>query len=660
MMKRYASSAIIVLLTAGSVSTTVSAAPPSPLEKQYTDKITELLPGMSDPDITKRKDPQQALEIMCHQAGTPGKDAEREALCKAMIAKADASADVAKPGRIWLLRKLEPLGREEVVSGLTVLLNDSDADIRETARRALINNPSPKAGAALRTELSKADKPEWKIAMINGLAFRRDGEAVAAIAKLTADKDDAVANAAVHALGDIRTPAAIDAVTGLLKKARPSLQARLVEAALRCAEELVAKGSGEKAVAIYEQLYDKSQPENVRIAGLHGIAAARGTKALPMLFEILSGDDARMQMVAARSIQDIPGEEVTQKLLALLETAKPDTAELIIDVLGQRGPEALEAVGKLAREGKDPAARNTAVLALAQLGDPSATDLLWNIAKTTDNKNHRSVALRGYVKLIRTQGKPAERLVLLNNAMKVADGADDRRLILSAMGDIADPKALAPIMSLIDGDLHAEAFAAAVSVTKRIAGRNQTEALAALDQLGKAAKGDAEKDVIDSLRDAMTSYCVSWMVSGPYKEKGKEGLETFDVAFAPENAPGEAKPWQPLGPGNPDQPGRFDLGKGQNCSSYVRTTVISDSERKVQLAFGSDDAIKVWLNGELIHAKKVNRACSCDEDKVEATLKQGPNTLLIKVVQGGGDWAFCCAIRGTDGKPLTGLKYEAK
>jgi HEAT repeat protein len=657
MIKQYTIFALLSLLAAGCGLHMAPAAPPSALELKYVEKIDQLLPGMGDADLVKRKDPQTAMEKMCHEAAAPGKETDRVALCSAMMTK--VGPEVAKPARIWLLRRIDTIGRDEVVPKLTELLHDQDADIRETARRGLANNPSTKAGAALRGELAKAKTADWQVAIINTLAFRKEGQAVPALTKLANDQNDIVATAAVCALGDIRTPEAIDAVTALLKKPRPTLQARVVEASLKCAEELAAKGSTEKAAAIYDRLYDKSMPENIRVAGLQGIAATRGVKALPMLFGILDGSDAHLQMIAARSIQAIPGDEVTQQLLTALTTAKPQTAELITDIIGQRGPAAREAVAKLAREAKEPSVRNSAVLALAQLGDPSAIDTLWKLASTTDNKAHRSIALRGYVRLVREQGKPSERLASLTQAMKIADQADDKKIILSAMGEIADPKVIDQTMPLVDGDLHAEAFAATASVAKRIAGHNQALALATIEKLAKVAKSGTEKAETERLLDSMTSYCVSWMVSGPYKEKGKTGLDLFDVAFAPEESTGDAK-WKPLDTASPDQPGRFDLGKEKNCCAYVRTTITSDSERKVRLGFGSDDGIKVWLNGQVINSKKVTRACTCDEDKVEATLKSGANTLLIKVVQGDGDWSFCCSVRGTDGLRLTGLKYEAK
>ena len=49
--------------------------------------------------------------------------------------------------------------------GLAKLLSDEDADVRETARRALENNPSPDAGAALRAAMDKATDAKWKVAL---------------------------------------------------------------------------------------------------------------------------------------------------------------------------------------------------------------------------------------------------------------------------------------------------------------------------------------------------------------------------------------------------------------------------------------------------------------------------------------------------------------
>ena len=77
MMKKYTLLALLTLMAIACAASAEGVAQSSGLVKQYTDKIDELIPGMSDPDITKRKDPQQTLEKMCHRAGAPGKPEAR-------------------------------------------------------------------------------------------------------------------------------------------------------------------------------------------------------------------------------------------------------------------------------------------------------------------------------------------------------------------------------------------------------------------------------------------------------------------------------------------------------------------------------------------------------------------------------------------------------
>jgi hypothetical protein len=55
---------------------------------------------------------------------------------------------------------------------------------------------------------------------------------------------------------------------------------------------------------------------------------------------------------------------------------------------------------------------------------------------------------------------------------------------------------------------------------------------------------------------------------------------------------------------------------------------------------GSDDSLTVWLNGTKIHSENVQRGCEPDQVKLTLNLKPGKNTLLLKVCNGSGDFAF--------------------
>lgn len=71
---------------------------------------------------------------------------------------------------------------------------------------------------------------------------------------------------------------------------------------------------------------------------------------------------------------------------------------------------------------------------------------------------------------------------------------------------------------------------------------------------------------------------------------------------------------------------------------YLAANLVSPDERRVTLYFGSDDALKVVLNGTPVLARLVDRAAVPDQERIEVTLRPGRNLLLLKVVQGHSRW----------------------
>jgi len=101
------------------------------------------------------------------------------------------------------------------------------------------------------------------------------------------------------------------------------------------------------------------------------------------------------------------------------------------------------------------------------------------------------------------------------------------------------------------------------------------------------------------------------------------------------------------------------VGGHDNAAAYLRSRVWSDEQRQAVLELGSDDGVKVWLNGELVHANNVGRALKPGEDKKQVTLKAQWNDLLLKVTNGGGGWEACVRLADSKGKLLDGIKEMA-
>ena len=79
---------------------------------------------------------------------------------------------------------------------------------------------------------------------------------------------------------------------------------------------------------------------------------------------------------------------------------------------------------------------------------------------------------------------------------------------------------------------------------------------------------------------------------------------------------------------------------GENSAFYLYRVLHADRPGPLALSFGSDDAIKVWLNGAPLLEDKTQRAVAPDQEKANVTLLAGENRLLIKIVNGGGIGGF--------------------
>jgi CubicO group peptidase (beta-lactamase class C family) len=74
--------------------------------------------------------------------------------------------------------------------------------------------------------------------------------------------------------------------------------------------------------------------------------------------------------------------------------------------------------------------------------------------------------------------------------------------------------------------------------------------------------------------------------------------------------------------------------------AYALAEITAAAPTSVILSVGSDDGIKVWHNGKLVHDNWIPRAVQKDNDLVPLKLVKGSNQLLLKVQDINGGWAF--------------------
>ena len=96
-----------------------------------------------------------------------------------------------------------------------------------------------------------------------------------------------------------------------------------------------------------------------------------------------------------------------------------------------------------------------------------------------------------------------------------------------------------------------------------------------------------------------------------------------------------------------------ELGVTENAdfndvTSYALITLVSEEDMEgVMLGVSSDDSVKVWLNGEVVHTNAVNRGrggATSFQDSFAVNLVKGDNILMIKVSERGGGWGMYAGI----------------
>jgi hypothetical protein len=134
-----------------------------------------------------------------------------------------------------------------------------------------------------------------------------------------------------------------------------------------------------------------------------------------------------------------------------------------------------------------------------------------------------------------------------------------------------------------------------------------------------------------------------WQLIGPFDNTDRSG---FDRVYSPENEikldaeyPGkEDKPvkWQAYA--TPDDYGKVDFnqpfGPLKQVVGYAYTEFTAAEARDAQIRLGCKNAWKVWFNGELLFGRdEYHRGQRIDQYKMPIQLKEGKNTLLVKLCQ---------------------------
>jgi hypothetical protein len=156
------------------------------------------------------------------------------------------------------------------------------------------------------------------------------------------------------------------------------------------------------------------------------------------------------------------------------------------------------------------------------------------------------------------------------------------------------------------------------------------------------------------------SFVRDWQLLGPFPSTGEQA---HDAVFPPEREPvqlakaydgfGGRVRWRPYHSAED----KIDLAAyfqyWQGGAAYAVSWAYADRDQAVTLGVGSDDGVRLWVNGEKVHDVKGGRQAKPGQDVVRARLKKGWNEIRAKVDNIVGTWELYLEFRTADGgQPL--------
>jgi len=144
-------------------------------------------------------------------------------------------------------------------------------------------------------------------------------------------------------------------------------------------------------------------------------------------------------------------------------------------------------------------------------------------------------------------------------------------------------------------------------------------------------------------------FLCDWTVCGPLPGERLDAPALADDFAAWPGRFAAGGVWLPV---RAEPRGRIDLcvpfPERDTGTALLFTFFKAPEEGRYHLRIGSDDAVRVDLDGRTVHTREVHRAWRADQDTVAVQLEAGWHRLLLRVVNHGGAWA--ASVRTADAR----------
>lgn len=651
------------------------------------DALTALKSARPNVAAAVRPNVLEALLLCAEESLNAGNTGEARAIYESLTGPSETE-HIRVAAQAGVIRSA---GRDSLAR-IRAALEDGDSAAQIAALQVAGEVRDANATKVLAAVLPKSPSAQ-RVALLALLGARGDVAALPAVREQARSPEAAVRAAAFTALGELGDTADIP----LLADAATSSDASEQKAARQA---LALLRRGEIAAALVAQL--QIAPPATQMELTRALTDRAESSVVPALLQLARSDAPATRTAALRALSNLADSRHIGELVQLLAGAADTAAReeiigLFESLVGRSGEasaldvapiargladgdletrkgllrisalfadERVGAVLKASLKDSDASIRDTAARALSQTRDVALLPDLLELARQSEKTNVRALAIEGAVRLATDESvnlSPEQRTSALEAVFPLAGRVEDKRRVLSGLARVPNATTFKLAeQAAADSAVEMEADLACLQIAQKL-GSAQFEVVEATLTRLAAASGNA--NVRTNAQSMLRQLNSGWLYAGPFRQAGKECQELFDVVFPPEQGGADVTWRRAPGAGDSTRTSAVDLTgvvAGNHAVVYLKTRVYVPVPQPVVFLLGSDDGIKLWLNGDLVHAHNAVRGLTPDEDKTKGRLRQGWNDLLAKITQHTAGCGMTLHITGEDGKDVPGLRLDPR
>ena len=372
-----------------------------------------------------------------------------------------------------------------LVAEFSKLKSSPEKTAKVLALISVMADVGDKAALPVVLQAAKDGALDIRLAAIRALARLGDASAVPLLLETIAQAQGELAEAARDSLVELKGQQIDDAIAAALDQGESKARVFFIE--------LAGDRGIKSAVPALLKAADDSDPKT-RMAAIRALGMTVGPDDLSAVIARLLGaktkdETAALKDALGKACQRAPDREAAaEKVLAAMREAQSASKCLLLETLGTiGGAKALKAVCEGARD-SNVQIQDAATRVLGGWMSADAAPELLELAKTSADARFKIRALRGYIRIARQLGLPADqRLAMCREAFGLAQRDEEKRLVLEVLGRIPSAEALAMVVPHLENpSLKAVAGTAAVSIGEKIVGSSPAAVAKAVEQVLKS------------------------------------------------------------------------------------------------------------------------------------------------------------------------------